>query len=116
MTSDKLDEIPEERLALFKRLADIGNHSCDFPLLGKGQDNLIVQVRRNPETDQIEHLFVLNLIMQTRQIQLSASQLGVEKLPNLIDVKTGIKVESENEFYQISLSPHEGKWFNSILE
>lgn len=116
MTSDKLDEIPEERLALFKRLADIGNHSCDFPLLGKGQDNLIVQVRRNPETDQIEHLFVLNLIMQTRQIQLSASQLGVEKLPNLIDVKTGTKVELEKGYYQIPLTAHEIEWMSKILD
>ena len=116
MTSDKLDEIPEERLALFKRLADIGNHSCDFPLLGKGQDNLIVQIRRNPQTGDIEHLFVLNLLPQTRQIHISAQQLGLEKLPTLINTKTGTKVEPENGYYQIPLAPHEGKWLPTILD
>ncbi len=115
MTSDKLDEISEERLALFKRLADLGKASCDFPLLGKGQDDLIVQIRRNPETDQLEHLFVLNLLPQTRQIQLSAPQLGVKKLPNLVGVKTGINLQPENRSYQIPLAPHEGKWFSSNL-
>ena len=116
MTSDKLDEISEKRLALLKRLADLGKASCDFPLLGKGQDDLIVQIRRNPETDQLEHLFVLNLLPQTRQIQLSAPQLGVKKLPNLIDVKTGTKLQPENELYQIPLAPHEGAWFTYVLE
>ncbi len=114
MTSDKLDEIPDERLELFKRLADLENASCDFPLLGKGQDDVIVQIRRNPQHEEVEHLFVLNLLLETHQIQLSAPQLGVEKLPNLLDVKTGIKVESENGYYQIPLNPHEGKWLISI--
>lgn len=105
MTNDKLDEISEERLALFKRLADLGKASCDFPLLGKGQDDLIVQIRRNPETDQLEHLFVLNLLPQTRQIQLSAPQLGVKKLPDLVGVKTGINLQPENRSYQIPSLP-----------
>jgi hypothetical protein len=111
MTSDKLDEIMDERLALFKSLTDIGNTSCDFPLLGRGQDDLIVQIRRNPQTGDIEHLFVLNLLQQARQIHLSAPQLGVKKLSNLIDAKTGTKLQPENGYYQIPLSPHEGKWF-----
>lgn len=38
MTSDQLDEVPEERRTLFAALAaDSANRPCDFPLLGRAR-------------------------------------------------------------------------------
>jgi hypothetical protein len=38
MTSDQLDEVPQERRALFASFAaDCANRPCDFPLLGQGR-------------------------------------------------------------------------------
>jgi alpha-galactosidase len=43
MTSDKLDEVPEERADLFARLLSMGALSCDFPELGRDKNGMLVQ-------------------------------------------------------------------------
>jgi alpha-galactosidase len=52
MTSDQLDEVPEERRALFAQLAgDPAVRPCDFPRLGRGpaRDPVLVQRARRPD-------------------------------------------------------------------
>ncbi len=58
MTSDKLDELPPERAALFAALLREPALACDFPALeGHAADGVIVQQARRPNGSTVTNLF-----------------------------------------------------------
>ena len=57
MTSDKLDELTEERAALFAALLREPHLQCEFPNLGSQDERLIRQRSRRPDGSEILNLF-----------------------------------------------------------
>jgi alpha-galactosidase len=64
MTSDKLDEIPEERAELFASLLRQERLKCDFPNLGAGEP-VIVQRATRPDGTSLLNLFNISDHPQT---------------------------------------------------
>jgi alpha-galactosidase len=77
MTSDQLDEVPEERRALFASFVDnAANRACDFPLLGQGRDPVLIQRVRQSEGKVVLNVFNTGDAAVERLVPWSVAGVG----------------------------------------
>ena len=116
MTSDKLDELSEDRIQLFKLFSRPEKKICHYPLMGKigenvpgGKDSVIVQIRHElnfPQKDLA--LFIFNSGDQTEKRRFSLEKLGLPSpcyLYDWIDAKACSEPVDE---ICIELNAHDG--------
>jgi hypothetical protein len=119
MTSDKLDELPADRINILKQFAQKQKMICDFPLLGKtyefsetGHDPIIVQ-RQHPISipNQDNLLFIFNTGEEPVKRIFDLNNLKVPKTSKLINWLTGDIGHVRDHELSIELEPHDGVLF-----
>lgn len=109
MTSDALDELPEDRLRLLKLALQPARSICRFPLLGTG-DPVSVQVRHGADEDAptLAAIFVFNTGDAPAQRTYSLRRLGLDGAWHLTEWITGRAWEQPVERIAVTLAPHDG--------
>lgn len=116
MTSDKLDELSEDRIHLFRRFAQKQKMICNFPLLGNtyefsetGYDPIIVQIQQSMSKNDHEMLiFIFNSGEEPVKRIFDLEKLKVPKITNFMNWLTGdIHYVTDNKL-SVDLEPHDG--------
>lgn len=102
MTSDALDELPPDRLRLWRLLLAAG--VCRFPFLG-GADPVVVQVRKG---EPVSAAHILNASDSPVERAYALSALGLEGPCYLYDWGKGAGGPSRTAEIAVALAPHEG--------
>jgi alpha-galactosidase len=131
LTSDALDELPPERVRLWKLIVNSAAGDCRFPFLGKstlyaerspsehesGQpqhvlrasDPVLVQVRGALENDQVAAVFLFNTGEYLVQRTYPLAALGLSGPAYGIDWESGLPLAGPLERIDEVLPPHSGK-------
>lgn len=119
MTSDKLDELPLERIQLFKQFTTKEKMICHFPLLGRKSTNFTTDY--DPIILQVQHpldnpdggiaLFIFNTGDKSEKRIINFEKLNLPKslkMENWIDSKSGSVIANE---LSVELEPHDGVFY-----
>jgi alpha-galactosidase len=125
MTSDKLDEVSEKRLKLWKFLLNSETSICHYPLLGQSpliheidaegraetiaHEPVIVQVRTALHHNDLLALFILNTGEKAVQRSYKLEILGISSPRFGYDWSEQQPFAEPVEFIRLSLQPHAGK-------
>lgn len=124
MTSDQLDEVPEERRALFASFADnAASRACDFPLLGQGRlthrtivghtgqpviategDPVLIQRMRHSESKVVLNVFNTGETAVERVVPWSALGTGADW--GLTSTDDAVSPVRTDEGVLVSVLPH----------
>lgn len=116
MTSDKMDELSEDRIHLFRQFAHKQKMICHFPLLGSnhefsetGYDPIIVQIQQPMSKNDHEMLiFIFNTGEEPVKRIFDLEKLKVPKTTNLMNWLTGdLHYVTDNKL-SLDLEPHDG--------
>lgn len=111
MTSDHLGELSDERLALWKLILSAAGRPCDFPLLGRTDDPIVVQVRRPERAGGLAAVFCLNLSETHQERVFSLEELGFS-MPQFVWVWPREKGHGKSvDRVGVFLPPHGGQLF-----
>jgi alpha-galactosidase len=125
MTSDKLDEVSEERLKLWKFLLNPEKSICHYPLLGQSplihrldtegkaetiaHEPVIVQLRTALHSDDLLAVFILNTGEKAVQRSYRLEDLGIGSPRFAYDWSGQQPYAEPVELIRLSLQPHAGK-------
>lgn len=109
MTSDALDELPEDRVRLLKLALQPARSICRFPLLGAG-DPVSVQVRQSAGADSPARvaIFVFNTGDAPAQRSYSLAGLGLDGAWHITEWIEGRAWEQPVDRIAVTLAPHDG--------
>ncbi|MDT8381567.1 MAG: alpha-galactosidase [Brevefilum sp.] len=114
MTSDYLPDVSSQLLERFKYLASLDEKPGCFINLGDPHDLLIVQIRQEEKSGDIEHLFFLNGAETQLNRLIPLKNLGLNQDLTLMCVDTNEKLKLLQENFELHLDPHESRWFRIL--
>jgi hypothetical protein len=138
MTSDHLEEISSDRLALWRLILPEQRNFCDFPLLGRSdifyerlpdnkqsskvryapraEDPILVQVRQPTQAGALGAIFFLNTANHTVQRTYSLVDLGIKNSVHVYHWESNSSSEEVVTKISMTMSGHHGALYFFSLD